>query len=174
MKVHVNTDEYGAVYVVPKNRGALAGGTLIEVSDDFDFTKLHLYDFTGEKLVLNTGREAEEKAFEEQVIKSTQEYRLKDINSALAEALLRMLYIEDVSELPAIFASIREKYSEELTERDTLKEILYGPEEWVQPTGAHDAYPKGKRVMHNGEIWVSDVDDNVWEPGVHGWTKEER
>lgn len=45
--------------------------------------------------------------------------------------------------------------------------------EWVQPTGAHDAYSKGAKVSHNGSKWVSNVDSNVWEPGVHGWTKEE-
>ena len=41
--------------------------------------------------------------------------------------------------------------------------------EWVQPTGAHDAYNKGDKVTHNGKTWVSDVDNNVWEPGVYGW-----
>lgn len=43
--------------------------------------------------------------------------------------------------------------------------------EWVQPTGAHDAYPQGAHVMHNGMEWVSDMDGNVWEPGVSGWTQ---
>ena len=41
--------------------------------------------------------------------------------------------------------------------------------EWVQPTGAHDAYNIGDKVTHNGKAWVSDVDNNVWEPGVYGW-----
>ena len=41
--------------------------------------------------------------------------------------------------------------------------------EWVQPTGAHDAYNIGDKVTHNGKKWVSDVDNNVWEPGVYGW-----
>lgn len=44
--------------------------------------------------------------------------------------------------------------------------------EWVQPTGAHDAYSKGAKVSHNGKNWVSDTDSNVWEPGVYGWTEE--
>ncbi len=43
--------------------------------------------------------------------------------------------------------------------------------EWVQPLGAHDAYSKGAKVSHNSEKWTSDVDSNVWEPGVYGWTK---
>lgn len=42
---------------------------------------------------------------------------------------------------------------------------------WVQPTGAHDAYAKGDKVTHNSKKWISDVDANVWEPGVYGWTE---
>ena len=43
--------------------------------------------------------------------------------------------------------------------------------EWIQPTGAHDAYAKGSKVTHTGKKWTSDVDANVWEPGVYGWTE---
>ena len=44
--------------------------------------------------------------------------------------------------------------------------------EWVQPAGSHDSYAKDAKVTHNGERWSSDVDSNVWEPGVYGWTKQ--
>ena len=40
--------------------------------------------------------------------------------------------------------------------------------EWVQPTGAQDAYAKGDKVSHNGKHWISEVDGNVWEPGIYG------
>ena len=43
--------------------------------------------------------------------------------------------------------------------------------EWVQPTGAHDAYNKGDKVSHNDKHWISDVDSNVWEPSVYGWSE---
>lgn len=43
---------------------------------------------------------------------------------------------------------------------------------WVQPLGATDAYAKGDKVAHEGETWVSEIDANVWEPGVHGWVRE--
>lgn len=39
---------------------------------------------------------------------------------------------------------------------------------WVAPTGAHDAYQLGDRVTHNGSVWESTVDANVWEPGTPG------
>lgn len=45
--------------------------------------------------------------------------------------------------------------------------------EWKQPTGAQDAYAKGDKVTHNDIHWTSDVDANVWEPGVYGWTQAE-
>lgn len=43
--------------------------------------------------------------------------------------------------------------------------------EWVQPTGATDAYKLGAKVSHNDKHWISDVDGNVWEPGVAMWTE---
>ena len=43
--------------------------------------------------------------------------------------------------------------------------------EWIQPTGSHDAYAKDAKVTHNDKKWTSDVDANVWEPGVYGWTE---
>ena len=43
--------------------------------------------------------------------------------------------------------------------------------EWSQPVGSTDAYAKGAKVSHNGKHWTSDVDSNVWEPGVYGWTE---
>ena len=43
--------------------------------------------------------------------------------------------------------------------------------EWRQPQGAQDAYMAGSKVSHNEKHWISDVDNNVWEPGVYGWTE---
>lgn len=41
--------------------------------------------------------------------------------------------------------------------------------EWIQPTGASDAYMTDDKVSHNGKHWTSNIDNNVWEPGVYGW-----
>lgn len=43
--------------------------------------------------------------------------------------------------------------------------------DWSQPIGAHDAYDAGAKVSYGGKHWVSDLDDNVWVPGVYGWTE---
>ena len=39
---------------------------------------------------------------------------------------------------------------------------------WGQPDSTN-AYMIGDKVSHNGVIWVSTVDNNVWEPGAYGW-----
>lgn len=44
---------------------------------------------------------------------------------------------------------------------------------WTQPLGATDAYMKGDVVEHNGTLWISTIDSNVWEPGVYGWEEKE-
>lgn len=44
--------------------------------------------------------------------------------------------------------------------------------EWIQPTGAHDAYALGAKVRYNGQNWKSTVEANVWAPGVYGWEAE--
>ena len=40
---------------------------------------------------------------------------------------------------------------------------------WVQPDSTNP-YMKGDKVKHNGQTWVSDIDYNVFEPGVAGWS----
>lgn len=41
--------------------------------------------------------------------------------------------------------------------------------EWVQPTGVQDAYQTGDKVSFDNKHWISEVDNNVWQPGVYGW-----
>lgn len=42
--------------------------------------------------------------------------------------------------------------------------------EWEQPDSTNP-YMMGDKVTHNGKTWVSDIDNNVWEPGVYGWSE---
>ena len=41
---------------------------------------------------------------------------------------------------------------------------------WEQPDSTNP-YSKGDKVTHNGKTWVSDGDNNVWDPGVYGWSE---
>ena len=53
------------------------------------------------------------------------------------------------------------------------KVLIPDPEvipEWEQPDSTNP-YMKGDKVKHNGKTWVSDLDGNVWEPGVYGWSE---
>lgn len=47
--------------------------------------------------------------------------------------------------------------------------------EFVQPTGAHDAYQTGDHVMFEGTEYVSKIDSNTWSPSGYpaGWQKVE-
>lgn len=40
--------------------------------------------------------------------------------------------------------------------------------EWEEPDSTNP-YMSGDKVMHQNKIWASEIDDNVWEPGVYGW-----
>ena len=42
--------------------------------------------------------------------------------------------------------------------------------EWVQPTGAHDAYNIGDKVTYKGNHYVCEINGNVYAPDVNGWT----
>lgn len=42
--------------------------------------------------------------------------------------------------------------------------------EWIQPDSTNP-YMQGDKVTHNDKTWISDIDNNVWEPGVYGWSE---
>lgn len=51
------------------------------------------------------------------------------------------------------------------------KVLIPDPEvipEWEQPESTNP-YMKGDKVKHNNKTWESNIDNNVWEPGVYGW-----
>lgn len=47
--------------------------------------------------------------------------------------------------------------------------------EWVQPTGAHNAYSNGDKITYNGKRYISTMDGNVWSPDAYpaGWQVQE-
>lgn len=46
--------------------------------------------------------------------------------------------------------------------------------EFVQPTGAHDAYKKGDKVTFEGKHYISLIDANVYSPAAYpaGWQEQ--
>ena len=43
--------------------------------------------------------------------------------------------------------------------------------EWKQPTGSHDAYNTGDKVIYEGQVYESIIDGNTWSPVDYpqGW-----
>ena len=46
--------------------------------------------------------------------------------------------------------------------------------EFIQPTGAHDAYKKGDKVTFEGKHYISLIDGNVYSPAAYpaGWQEQ--
>ena len=54
-------------------------------------------------------------------------------------------------------------------------EVLAGQDgtaigEWVQ-SDSTNPYMRGDKVKYKGKLYESEVDNNVWEPGVYGWVE---
>lgn len=45
------------------------------------------------------------------------------------------------------------------------EDIIVG---WEQPDSTNP-YMTGDKVMYDGKVWISTVDNNVWVPGSYGW-----
>lgn len=79
---------------------------------------------------------------------------------------------------PDVYAAGWELYEDESSEEGKDTTITPEPEpetqeypEFVQPSGAHDAYKIGDIVKYNGQLYKSKIDNNVWSPSEYsaGW-----
>ena len=43
--------------------------------------------------------------------------------------------------------------------------------QWHEPTREKDAYMTGDKVVYEGKVYVSDIDFNVFQPNIFGWTE---
>ena len=98
---------------------------------------------------------------------------LANIDGLLATLLPIRTRCATLIETPAQVAKISSAY---LAARDgTVPEVEVGADvsawpAWVQPLGAGlGVYRTGDVRQHNGKLWRSSVDNNVWEPGVSQW-----
>lgn len=123
--------------------------------------------------------------------------RAKELR-AQVETLVKTLDDEEALKVIEFFPNWKENISYDVNDRIRYNDILYkcliahtsqftwNPEDasslwtkvlipdpdivsnWEQPSSTNP-YMKGDKVRHNEKIWVSIVDNNVWEPGVYGW-----
>ena len=63
------------------------------------------------------------------------------------------------------------KLENETTEEPTEPEPVDEYPEYVQPTGAHDAYNTGDKITYNGKKYICQMNGCVWAPDVYpqGW-----
>lgn len=103
----------------------------------------------------------------------TTEEREELIEAARAKAKAA-LTVDPNEEILALWTAIREL-------RNRVDALGGGSEksgdeypEFVQPTGAHDAYGIGAKVTYNGKHYRSLIDNNVWSPDAYpaGWAAE--
>lgn len=117
---------------------------------------------------------------------------------AQVETLVETLNDEEALKVIEFFPNWKENVSYNINDRIRYNDILYkcliahvsqftwNPEDasslwtkvlipdpdiipnWEQPSSTNP-YMIGDKVSHNNKIWVSIVDNNVWEPGVYGW-----
>lgn len=71
------------------------------------------------------------------------------------------------TEINKIKAEIKELKGGQETEEPEQEEYP----EYVQPTGAHDAYKIGDKVTYNGKKYICKLDNCVWNPDTYpaGW-----
>lgn len=70
---------------------------------------------------------------------------------------------------PDAYPTAWEKLDSETTTPDPPEDDTVP--EFVQPSGSHDAYNKGDRVMFEGKVYESLIDGNTWSPSAYpsGW-----
>lgn len=76
------------------------------------------------------------------------------------------------SEIEAIWAAIREL--QQAQEEGGGTEPTDEWPEFVQPTGAHDAYSSGDKITFNGVHYICRMNACVWSPAVYpaGWEEQ--
>ena len=84
-----------------------------------------------------------------------------EVSQILADAYAELGRRDTISRAPAEAEALAARYAEALGRADG--------DQWVAPTGAHNAYPQGAIVTHQGKTWESLIPNNVWTPGDSGW-----
>ena len=84
-----------------------------------------------------------------------------EVSQILADAYAELGRRDTISRAPAEAEALAARYAEAIGRADG--------DQWVAPTGAHNAYPQGGIVTRQGKTWESLIPNNVWTPGVSGW-----
>lgn len=121
---------------------------------------------------------------------NSKNFELKDIlykiNIVWTKRYITKEQMEELEELARQNAKAENSYDyqkqlDEIFERIEKLEALHKPEEptepeeeypeFVQPTGAHDAYKIGDKITFNGKRYICKMNGCVWNPNTYpaGW-----
>ena len=115
------------------------------------------------------------KMYIESVITEEQKQELDELarTNAKAENSYAPLQ-EQVNDLYSKYDELKQEIAElkgEDTEEPTEPEPVDEYPEFVQPTGAHNAYNVGDKITYNGKKYICQINGCVWAPDVYpqGW-----
>lgn len=101
---------------------------------------------------------------------------LARIDTFFAEGKLTAEEREELYALARVEPKAKINVEEEITKLWRAVKVLQGgttskAKDFVQPTGAHDAYNTGDKVIFEKKTYVSLIDGNVWSPSTYpsGW-----
>lgn len=105
----------------------------------------------------------------------TEEQKTELDNLARENANAENSYVsvqEQINNIYTIIDKIQADIKELKGEEEPIEPIEEYPE-FIQPTGAHDAYNKGRKTTYKGEKYICLIDGCVWVPDVYpqGWEK---
>ena len=108
----------------------------------------------------------------------TEEQRAELRESAQTNAKPENSYAPLQNQINALFANVKELAQEIATLKNggvTPEEPTEEYPEYVQPTGAHDAYNTGDKITYKGQKYECLKDNCVWNPDDYpkGWKKVE-
>lgn len=125
------------------------------------------------RAVINALIKLREMATDEQALEAADLYPLwkEGQNYSAGERVMydRILYkvltdhVSQVDWTPSLAVSL---FTKILIPNDNL---IY---DWEQPESTNP-YMKDDKVLYNDTLWISIIDNNIWEPGVYGWEKIE-
>lgn len=106
----------------------------------------------------------------------TEEQRTELVELARQNALPENSYTSVQKQIDSIFTNLGEMAAAIRANTDAITTLQGGTvippvqEEWpeyVQPTGAHDAYSTGDKVTWNGKHYICRMDGYVWDPDTY-------
>lgn len=199
MKRFVNVNNDGRILVVVDNKEYTDDASFeFDFPDDFDFDNQSNYCIIDNELVFNQRpleefevKQELELKYRNQIENASRLYvRMNAVTLSDDDALSVSMLFDTWDETDRFLKDYIYQYKDDIYRclQDHEKQATWTPDqahslfvrvrpegeiqEWepVQP-GINEPYKKGDRVTHKGKTWVSDINNNIWEPGIYGWSE---